>query len=348
MWYCGLDLAGVSSYAFVTDARGVKEWSGPLETSRLAFERLVKRYRGGFSVAIEAGNQTAWVYEVLLKAGAQATVVNPVKVTAIAESRKKTDKIDAKILCELLRINGLPHPVHMPGAETRALRGLLTARRQLVRTRTKLCNFVRGLLRQSGVSLPARGLASQAAWKRLLAKGFEQMHMALIVAGYYDNFTVVTRSIRELDQQLAEKEQADPRAALLQTMPKVGRIAALTFLAAVDNVQRFPSSRKLIGYTGLAPTVRQSGEHAQYGPITREGRHELRGVWVQIAHLVARDQSSASRPLRRWYDRVAKKRGAKTALVGLARRLLVIAYQILKTETPYDAKKLSKRRTRAV
>jgi transposase len=347
MWYCGLDLAGVSSYAFVEDAQGGKEWSGPLATSRSAFEQLVKQFGGRLSVAIEAGNQTAWVYEVLLAAGAEVTVVNPVKVKAIAESRKKTDKIDAKILCELLRVNGLPQPVHMPGAETRALRGLLAARRQLVRTRTKLCNFVRGLLRQSGVSLPARGLASQAAWKRLLAKGFEHQHVAQIVAGYYDNFTVVTHSIHELDRQLDEKKQADPRAALLQSIPRVGRIAALTFLAAVDDVRRFSSSRKLIGYTGLAPTVRQSGAHAQYGPITREGRHELRGVWVQIAHLVARDQTSASRPLRRWYERVAKKRGAKTALVGLARRLLVIAYQILKTETPYDAKKLSKPRRRA-
>ena len=55
------------------------------------------------------------------------TVVNPAKVKAIAESRRKTDKIDARILCELLRLDALPHPVHMPGRDTRALRGLLTS-----------------------------------------------------------------------------------------------------------------------------------------------------------------------------------------------------------------------------
>lgn len=342
MKYCGLDLAGVSSYAFVADPQGRKQWSGPLETSRAGLQRLVRRFRGGFSVAIEAGNQTAWVYQTLLDAGAEVTVVNPVKVKAIAESRKKTDKIDAKILCELLRLNGLPQPVHMPSAEARSVRGLLAARRQLVRTRTKLCNMVRGMLRQSGVLLPPRGLASSVGWQRLFRAGFEHDYLARIVATYYDNFTSVSRSIRELDAQLAVKEQADSRAALLQSIPKVGRIAALTFLAAVDDVHRFPSSRKLIGYTGLAPTVRQSGEHAQYGPITREGRHELRGVWVQIAHLVARDEHRASQPLRRAYHRVAKKRGAKTALVALARRLLVIAYHVLKTETPYDPQRLKK------
>jgi hypothetical protein len=76
----------------------------------------------------------------------------------------------------------------------------------------------------------------------------------------------------------------------LQTMPKAGRIASLTFVAAADDVQRFPSSRKLVGYSGLAPTVRQSGERMDYGPISREGRRELRAVWVQIAHLVAVDR----------------------------------------------------------
>jgi transposase len=108
--YCGIDLAGVSSYAFVTDEKGNKLWSGPIATEKVAFEHLVKKFSGGgLSIAIEAGNQTAWVHEELVKLGAEVTVVNPTKVKLIAESRRKTDKIDAKILCELLRLNALPH-----------------------------------------------------------------------------------------------------------------------------------------------------------------------------------------------------------------------------------------------
>ena len=84
----------------------------------------------------------------------------------------------------------------------------------------------------------------------------------------------------------------------LPTGEQVGRIASLTFLAAVDDVKRFSSSRKLVGYSGLAPTVRQSGERTEYGAISREGRSELRAVWVQIAHLVARDKTKATQPLR--------------------------------------------------
>ena len=159
--------------------------------------------------------------------------------------------------------------------------------------RSKLSNVVRGMLRQTGVRLPARVLSTSAGWKRLFDAGFVHDHLLHIVAAYYDSFLALTQSIRELDRLLAEKEKRDPRATRLKTMPQVGRIASLTFLAAVDDVHRFPSSRKLVGYSGLAPTVRQSGERTEYGAISREGRRELRGVWVQIAHLVAIDKKKA-------------------------------------------------------
>ena len=337
MNYCGIDIGSKSSYVHMTTKSGRKVTRGEVATTREGLrERLVPYVRWGLRVAIEAGNQTHWIYKVLVEMGAKVTVVNPTQVKLIAQSRKKTDKIDAKILCELLRIGALPHPVHMPGEQARALRGLLEARRQLISARTKLCNVVRGLVRQEGVQLPARALSSLAGWKQLLKQGFEAAHVLTIVASYHPAFKCLTESIRDLDRALIQYERKDPRAARLQTMPKVGRIAALTFLAAVDDVKRFGSSRKLVGYSGLAPSVRASSERIEYGPITRAGRRELRGVWVQIAHLVAVDKNPASRPLRTWFNRVARRRGKKTAVVALARRLLVIAYHLLKAETDYD------------
>lgn len=348
MNYCGIDLGGVSSYAYVTDAKGKKLWSGPIETSSGCLQRLVKRFlRGGLAVAIEAGNQTAWVYETLVGAGAAVTVVNPKKVALIAQSLCKTDKIDAKVLCTLLRLDGLPHPVHMPGEDARALRGLLVARRQLVSARAKLCNVVRGMLRQDGVRLPPKALMTKIGWQRLFQAGFKHESTAAIVSAYFASFETLTSAIRKLEEQLARREREDPRAARLKTMPRVGRIASLTFLAAVDDVNRFSSSRKLVKYSGLTPRVRQSSDRTQYGAITREGRSELRAVWVQIAHLVAIDRTKATQPLRTWFNRVARKRGKKTATVALARRLLVVAYQLLKTETNYDVTRLRAKRPAA-
>jgi transposase len=185
-------------------------------------------------------------------------------------------------------------------------------------------------------------LTSLVGWQRLLEQGFTHEHMAVIVSAYFETFQKLTQSIKDLEGELAKCEKQDARAARLQTMPRVGRIASLTFLAAVDDVRRFGSSRKLVGYSGLAPTVRSSGERTEYGAISREGRKELRAVWVQIAHQVAIDKGKETTPLRRWFRRVATRRGKKTATVALARRLLVIAYQLLRRGTDFDVRRLRK------
>lgn len=344
MRYCGIDIASLSSFIYVCDADGKKMVARGVETEKGAFGAILKPHlKGGLKIAIEAGNQTAWIYECLVGLGAEVTVVNPNKVKAIAESRRKTDKIDAKLLCELLRLNALPHPVHMPSQASRELRGLLVARRQLIRARARLCNVVRGMLRQDGIRLPARSLNTLKAWNGLLKATYKSTHLPLILKAYYGSFLALTYSIRELDRELAARAGTDPRIELLKTMPLVGPVAALTLVAAIDDVERFSSSRKLISYSGLAPTVRQSGERCEYGSISREGRREIRAVWVQIAHLVAHSDKPPAQPLRRWFLRVANRRGKKTATVALARRLLCVAFQMLKSGEVYDAKHLKKK-----
>jgi transposase len=341
MVYCGLDVAMVSSYLYVSDAEGNRLMSGPVATDKGALRETLGRFvKRPLKVAIEAGNQTAWLYEALNEMGAEVTVVNPTKVKLIAESRRKTDKVDAKVLCELLRLDGLPRPVHMPCRRTRELRGLLAARRKLVSARTKLCNVVRGLMRQEGIRLPARALSARVGWDRLLVREYAHGHLRPILGAYYLSFQALTESLKDLDTELGKYERQDSRAMRLQTMPGVGRIASLTFLAAVDEVERFSSSRKLVSYSGLCPVVRSSGERTEYGPISREGRSELRAVWVQVAHRVAHDGRAATRSLRAWFWRVAGRRGKKTATVALTRKLLTIAYHLLKHEQDYDPARL--------
>jgi len=291
MVYCGMDMASVSSYVYVADKVGRKLAAGEIDTSKEGIEgRLRPFVRKGLSIAIEAGNQTAWIYDVLVEMGAIVTVVNPAKVKPIAQSRRKTDKIDAKLLCDLLRVDALPHPVHMPSDPARAMRGVLRARKQLISARTKLCNVVRGMLRQEGIQLPLRALSSYVGWQRVMAREFDRPHLPLIVSAYYESFVTLTRSIRQLERELNAQKRADARAARVETMPKVGQITALTTIGALDDARRFPSSRKAVAYSGLAPTVRSSGERTEYGSISREGRSELRAVWVQVAHLVVRER----------------------------------------------------------
>lgn len=341
MWYCGIDVSCKKSYVVVSDEKGELVLSKEVDTTRSGFHTALRPYaEKSLKIVIEAGGETLWIYDCLKELGAEVVVVNPRNVKLIAESRRKTDKIDAKILCELLRVNGLPNPVHVPSMTARAMRGLLKARRQAVRCRTSLCNTARGALRQEGVKLEPRKLATQKGWKELLARKYKHAHLAPIVKAFFDSFMALTRTIQELNKELKAYADKDARVELLKTMPSVGPVAALTLVAAIDKVERFTSSRALVNYSGLAPSLRQSGERADYGPISRIGRTEIRGVWVQIAHLIAHSEKSAAKPLKRWFLRVAGRRGKKTALVALTRKILTVAFSMLRTGTVYDPKML--------
>jgi transposase len=96
----------------------------------------------------------------------------------------------------------------------------------------------------------------------------------------------------------------------------------------------------LVAYSGLAPSVRASGERVEYGRITKQGRSEIRGVWVQAAHAALAVKAARARPLQQWWERLAKRRGKKTAVVALARKLLMIAFHLLREGTTYDPRRL--------
>ena len=108
----------------------------------------------------------------------------------------------------------------------------------------------------------------------------------------------------------------------------------------MDNAERFENRKAVAKYGALTPRIYQSGEVVQLGRINRDGRHEVRRVLLQCAHLLTRMKSPASKPLRRFYERIEKRQGKKKALVALARKLLTVAYGVLKSESAYDPAKL--------
>jgi transposase len=340
MNYCGLDVSTKSTHVYIENEQGRCVKRAVIATTPEMLEATLTRYVDrGLKVAVEAGNQTAWIVDVLRELGAKVHVVHPVKVKWIAESKKKTDRIDARLLAYLLRIDALPEPVHVPTGRSRELRALLVARRQLVQMRTRLINVVRGLLRQHRISMKTRALLTPRGWRELTQM---ELPTALrpIVAAYEATVRETTVALKALDDRLTQRAAADPRIARLESIPGVGRISAQTLVAAVDRIERFSTAKKLVAYSGLVPSVRASGERVEYGRITKEGRSEIRAVWVQAAHAALAVQGAAARPLQQWCDRIAQRRGKKTALVALARKLLTIAFHLLRDHTTYDPRRV--------
>lgn len=340
MYYAGLDVSSKSSFVYVIDRRGRKVEGREIPTNRKGYLSYFKQWNGKvLEVAVEAGGHTRWIYDTLKALGVGVYVVNPNKVKLIAETKRKTDKVDAKVLAELLRIDGLPERIHMVEGDSRELRDLLKARQQLVKSATSLMNHLRGLLRQEGIRLEAEAFRNEKVFEQLKKNKDIPRHLKPVIESYRRSIVELFKERVEMDKEIGRYRNKD--IDLLRSVPGIGEVASKTIYSAIDTIKRFSKAKKLTSYCGLVPSVRSSGERTEYGHITREGRSEVRRVAIQGAHAVLRSKSSESRPLRIWHERVAKRRGFKTALVGLARKLLQIIFYVLRDKREYDPRLLS-------
>ncbi len=108
-------------------------------------------------------------------------------------------------------------------------------------------------------------------------------------------------------------------------------------MASVDRAERFTSSRRIGSYAGLVPREYASAETFRRGHITKEGRKDLRTVWVEVAHVALRMRDHPFGP---WVRRLVYRRGRKVAVVALARRMLCMAFAMLRDGTVFDVNRV--------
>jgi transposase len=314
---------------------------GRIETREL--RAFAESLRPDDHVVLESTSMTWAIAELLARHAGRVTVSNPLRTKAIASAKVKTDKVDARVLAQLAAADFLPE-VWAPDEQTRALRRRVSHRASLVRQRTRLRNQVHAVLARNLVELPVTDLFGQQG-RRLLgevalpAQEREQIESNLRLHDALEG------ELAAVDGQLAQRALADPEVRRLMTIPGVGPVTALSLLAVIGDVTRFPSAGQLVGYLGLDPRVRQSGERpARTGHISRAGQAHARGLLVEAAHVAIRTPG----PLRAFHARVKARRGAQVALCATARKLGVLSWHLLSKGEDYrfNAPKIMQRKLR--
>jgi len=312
-----------------------------IEPTRGALRKLCAELGSEPKVMVfEAGNQMKWIADTLKKQpGVVLHVVHPNEVKWIAESGgKKTDRVDAKKLAELARGDLLPRKVHLVEGPTRAMRELVSARTKLMQQRVNLINTLRGYVKQEGVRLSEKFFA-QEDWKEQLGKKNLSPTLKAIIEAFRPAIESFEKSEAELVKRL--KQLSDDRTDLLETIPSIGVITSRTVVGALDDAKRFDNRKCVANYGALTPTVFQTGNEIHLGRINRDGRHEVRRVMLQCAHILVRMKSPASKPLRDFFLRVERQTGnKKKAMVALARKLLTVCYGVLKSGKAFDPSKV--------
>jgi transposase len=321
--YCAVDAAGavLDEDRVRTTAEGLRGRFGELSATR---------------IVIEAGTHSPWVSRVLEEMGHAVVVANARKVRLIYESDRKNDKLDARMLAKLGRVDvELLAPVRHRRAETQADLAVVRGRDALVAARTQLINSCRGMVKTMGGRLPSSTTSVFA--KKMENALPESMRAALdpllrAIATLSEQIAGCDRRVREL------AEQSYPETRLLQQVQGVGPLIALTYVLTIEDPNRFANSRSVGSYLGLRPKQSESGKSAPQLGISKAGNSHLRRLLVQGAQYILSSLASDSR-LRRWGLEIASrggKNGKRRAVIAVARKLAVLLHKLWSTGQVYE------------
>jgi transposase len=319
--YVGMDVHRKRSQVAIVDAAGVPQRNRNVANDPAKLVPILGALAPGTSVAFEAAYGWGWLVELLEELELEPHLVHPSRCKAIASARLKNDKVDAATLAQLLRADLLPEAWIAPQA-TRDLRALLRHRASLVRLGTTCKNRVHAVLADRGIG------EDQSLWTgpgRAWLAGLElpPVPRAIIddCCGLLD---ALATPIGRLERQIAGLAKPDPRVQALMALPGVGRLTAMTLVAEIGDITRFPTARKLCAWAGLTPQVRNSDRKVRHGHITKQGSPWVRGILQEAAQTAKRSPMFAPA-----YGQLARRRGRNIATVAIARRLLARSFHIL-------------------
>jgi transposase len=313
----------VEEFSFTNSKRGIED-----------FMMKIEAFGDRVLVAVES-TANLWIrlYDSLEDRGVQVVLSNPSKTRLIAEARVKTDKVDARILAQLLRADMLPL-CFVPTRRQRDRRQFIRHRIHLVKMRTEVKNRIHALLDKHGLKCPYPTLFSKKGveWLRSLKLGFTddavlRSDMALLEA--------LDEQIGFVDAKIASVAVNDERVRLLMTMPGLDYFAASLLVAEICDISRFSSDKKLVSWAGLAPGIHQSGERTVHGRITRQGNRLVRWVLIQAAQTARLHDER----FKGFYERYSGRKNDKKAVVAVAHEMLRIVYFMLKRNESYRGEK---------
>jgi transposase len=289
-----------------------------------------------FQVAVEATASYEWFVQLIEPLADRVVLVHPKKLRIIAESVCKTDKIDAYVIADLLRINRLPE-ASRPTPRQREHRALVRLRCYIQRRITSVKNKIRFVL--ADYNADRRSLFSEAG-KEYLDQVKVSASDRYVVEQLWTELEQHRERLLAANRRLREFAAAAPTTEkeareVLATMPQVGPVTVDVIVSELGDIRRFRSAKKVTSYAGLAPGERSSGGKTRQLGITKEGSRLLRWALIQWARRVVRHS-------RRWgsiYEQLKGRRedpGAeKKAIVAVARRLLCVAVSMLRSGQRY-------------
>jgi transposase len=325
--FVGLDIARNSVVATAMDPLG-----RPIDQSTLGStdEELIAYLRGlpgTKRVALEACTMWEHFHDAAVRAGADVVLSHPYKTRLIADASLKSDKVDSAALATLLRLRALP-TAFVPDAAARARRRIVRDRLFYRKHQKAVTSHTYSLLLSKGISYEDGILRLKRRREELRSHGVPEVDRGL------DRLRELDGTTLELDRGIRQAFEESREAQLLESIPGVGKLTAVTLVAFLCPIDRFESFDDLSSYCGLCPTNHQSADSSYQGRLKTDCNTLLRTVLVE-ASWVHRQRAKGSY-VSRVGRRIGRRKGAQRGAVAAAHALLRVVYAILKRGTPYS------------
>jgi transposase len=285
-----------------------------------------------FEAVIEASASYEWLWLLLEPLAERLVLAHPGKIRIIAESKKKNDRFDATVLAQILAQDEVPE-AHRPTPRQREYQHLVRHRISLVRERSRFKTQIRSILASRNLDHPTLfsklNLKTLQSLKLPEAERFRVGELLLLLESLKERIQAAEKQLQDYREEAPAEEQK--KHEILRSVPGIGNVVADVILSTLGDVHRFPNIRKVSSYVGLAPGFRESDRKRKDLGITKQGPKILRWVIIEAAWRAIRES-------KRWkaiFEEIAGRRGRKKAVVAVGRRLLGVAYTLLKKEEVY-------------
>ncbi len=333
--YIGMDVHK-DSWHVTTRAEGEEVFNGRLPSQYHALKKLMDRFSDcRIKVTYEAGPCGFWLYDRLVEDGIETIVVPPSLVPIESGNKVKTDKRDSRKLAKLLENNMLKR-VYVLSEEERAHRELLRTRRQIVNHRNDVAKQIKSKLLFHGVKSPFSGkqrwTKKYINWIKALTLDHEVMKTSFeSLIELYEYLTKQIITISKKVVKLSQVEKYQDKVSLLRTVPGIGILTAMELLVELQDMWRFESGKKIASFLGLTPAEFSTGQYVRQGRITRCGNKRARTCLVESSwHLIEKDPNMGYK-----YEKLKNRRGAKRAIIAIARNLIIRIRKMFLINEPY-------------
>lgn len=316
MLYSGIDLHKRSLVIHTLDADGTTTREAQLKSDRGAVLAYFGTLSGPHRAVVECVQSWYWLRDLLGPTGVDLRLAHAKYVKAISYAKVKTDRVDARMLAQLLR-TGLVPEAHMIGAEHRETRDLLRSRLQLVTRAVRCRHAVGSLLEKYNVPTPEE-LPELARMQAALQE---------------EQRTLIRTHVRRVEAVLKTRLLPTPDVQRLVWIPGIGKLSAYALVLEIDTISRFPTVRHFHSYCRLVPGADNSAGKVRH-KRSRDGNRYLK----QVFHTAAIRAAQYHPEIRQEYRRLSRRKGKIVARALIAKELASIVYWVLRKQEAFNGK----------